>query len=95
MIGLLNTKSDFLDFEIKKIFIDIPRRDYLKKFQKEQNVMFKEKCINEVKKFNLLKVNKSLSANKLIGVQEINDFFKINLTRAMQRAYQYKDKTIR
>ena len=38
--------------------------------------MFKKKCINEVKKFNNLKVNKSFSANKLIGVQEINDYLK-------------------
>ena len=28
--------------------------------------MFEKKCIDEVKKFNLLKINKSLSANKLI-----------------------------
>ena len=38
--------------------------------------MIKKKCINEVIKFNRLKVKKSLSANKLIGVQEINDFLK-------------------
>ena len=36
--------------------------------------MFKENCIAEVKKFNLLKLNNSLSANKLIGVQEINQY---------------------
>ena len=36
--------------------------------------MFKENCIAEVKKFNLLKLNNSLSANKLIGVQEINRY---------------------
>ena len=36
--------------------------------------MFKKRCINEVKRFNALKINKTLSANKLIGVQEINDF---------------------
>jgi hypothetical protein len=35
-----------------------------------------EKCINEVKKFNSIKLNKSLSANKLIGVQEINSYLK-------------------
>ena len=29
--------------------------------------MFKENCIEEVKKFNSLRINKSLSANKLIG----------------------------
>ena len=38
--------------------------------------MFKKRCVNEVIKFNSLKVNKSLSANKLIGVQEINDFLR-------------------
>ena len=38
--------------------------------------MFKNKCINEVKRFNNLKIHKSLSANKLIGVQEINSFLK-------------------
>ena len=36
--------------------------------------MFKNKCLEEVKKFNSLKLNKTLSANKLIGVQEINQY---------------------
>ena len=36
--------------------------------------MFKNRCINEVKKFNSLKIDQSLSANKLIGVKEINDY---------------------
>ena len=38
--------------------------------------MFKQNCIAEVKKFNLLEINKNLSANKLIGVQEINQYLK-------------------
>ena len=71
-----NTKSEFLDFEIKKIFIDIPRDDLLKKIYKRTDIMIKKKCTNEVKKFNKLKVKKNLSANKLIGVQEINEFLK-------------------
>jgi len=71
-----NTKSDFLDFEIKKIFIDIPRNQLLKKISERTELMIKKKCINEVKKFNKLKINKSLSANKLIGVQEINNFLR-------------------
>ena len=70
----LNTKSDFLDFEIKKIFIDIPRDDLLKKISQRTEQMIKKRCINEVRKFNRLKIKKSLSVNKLIGVQEINDF---------------------
>ena len=42
--------------------------------------MFKKNCIDEVKKFNSLKLKKSLSANKLIGVQEINQYMKGNIT---------------
>ena len=72
----VNTKSDFLDFEIKKIFIDIPRDELLKKISHRTELMIKKKCINEVRKFNRLKIKKNLSANKLIGVQEINDFLR-------------------
>ncbi len=71
-----NTKSDFVDYDIKKIFIDIPKEELLKNISKRTEAMFKDKCIEEVKKFNALKVNKSLSANKLIGVQEINSYLK-------------------
>ena len=69
-----NTKSEFLNFEIKKIFIDIPREKLLKRISTRTEIMVKKKCINEVKKFNKLNIKKSLSANKLIGVGEINDF---------------------
>ena len=71
-----NTKSDFLDFEIKKIFIETPRELLLKKISIRTEQMFRNKCTNEVKKFNRLKINKNLSVNKLIGVQEINDFLR-------------------
>ena len=75
-VWTINTKSDFINYEIKKIFIDIPREELLKKISKRTELMFKNKCIEEVKKFNSFKLNKSLSANKLIGVQEINDHLK-------------------
>ncbi len=75
-----NTESDFLDFEIKKIFINIPREVLLKKISLRTELMFKRRCIDEVKKFNNLKVNKNLSANKLIGVQEINDFLSRSIS---------------
>ena len=42
--------------------------------------MFKNNCIEEVKKFNLLKLDKSFTANKLIGVQEINDLFEDDIS---------------
>ena len=70
------TKSDFLDFDLRKVFIDIPRKDLLLKISNRTELMFKENCLGEVKKFNTLRLKKSLSANKLIGVQEINRFIK-------------------
>ena len=81
-----NTKSDFVDYDIKKIFIDIPREELLKNISKRTETMFEKNCIDEVKKFNTLKLNKSLSANKLIGVQEINSYLKglITLAQCME-----------
>ena len=77
---IANTKSDFLNYNLKKIFLDIPRQELLQKILKRTEKMFKENCISEVKKFNSLKLNKSLSANKLIGVQEINQYLEDNIT---------------
>jgi tRNA dimethylallyltransferase len=75
-----NTKSDFSNFDLKKIFIDIPRSDLIPKILKRTELMFKENCLAEVKRFNKLKSNKNLSANKLIGVQEINQFIKKSIS---------------
>ena len=75
-----STKSDFVDYDIKKIFIEIPRDELLKKISIRTESMFKNKCIEEVKKFNTLKLNKLLSANKLIGIQEINSYLKGSIT---------------
>ena len=74
------TKSDFLDFDLRKVFIDIPRIDLLPNISKRTEFMFKENCMKEVKKFNSLKLNTSLSANKLIGVQEINQFIEDSIS---------------
>ena len=73
---IAKTKSEFLDFNLKKVFISIPRDELLQKISKRTEQMFKENCIAEVKKFNRLRINKSLSANKLIGVHEISQYLK-------------------
>jgi len=70
------TESDFLNYDLRKIFLDIPRDELLKKIYKRTELMFKQKCADEVKKFNSMKLNKNLSANNLIGVQEISSYFK-------------------
>jgi len=74
-----NTKSDFINYDLRKVFIDIPRDELLKKISKRTDSMFNGECINEVKKFNSIKLNKSLSANKLIGVKEINSYLKSDI----------------
>lgn len=65
------TRSDFKQFEIFKFFIDIPREKLLKNISKRSKQMLKNDCINEVKNFIKLNIDPSLSASKIIGVQEI------------------------
>ena len=77
---MLSTKSDFSSYQIKKIYLNVPRNELLKNITHRTNLMFEKKCIDEVKKFNLLKINKSLSANKLIGVREINEYLRGSVT---------------
>jgi len=76
---IADTKSDFLDYDIKKIFLNIPREELLSKIYNRTDQIFKQNCIAEVKKFNSLKLKKSFSANKLIGVQEISKYLDGNL----------------
>ena len=82
-----NTKSDFIKFDIDKIYLDIPREELLKKISFRTELMFKNKCLEEVKKFNSLKLNSSLSANKLIGVKEINDYLKGSISLDQCKEY--------
>ena len=69
-----STKSDFLDFDIRKIFIDVPKHDLLKNIYLRTKSMFKKGCIEEVKNFLKLGIDNSLSANKIIGVREIEEY---------------------
>jgi len=69
-----NTKSKYTDEEFIKIYIDFPREDLLDKISTRVDKMFKEGAIKEVKKFLKIKLRKDNSANKVIGINEINDF---------------------
>ncbi len=75
-----NTKSDFTDYDLKKVFIDIPRDELLKKISKRTELMFKHKCINEVKKFLKLKIRKDQSVNKVIGIAELTQYLNHEIT---------------
>ncbi len=69
-----NTKSDFLNYDIKKILIEVPRINLLINISKRTKTMLNKKCIQQVKSFLKLKIEKSLSANKIIGLSEVASF---------------------
>ena len=77
---IADTKSDFKSYDLRKVFINTPREELLKNISIRTNLMFKSKCIEEVKKFNKLKINKILTANKIIGINEINQYLKGYIT---------------
>ena len=73
------TKSDFKEYEIYKIFLDTPREIILKNISLRTKKMIKNNCINEVKNFLKLKIDPTLSANKIIGVKEIKEYLEERL----------------
>ena len=68
-----NTKIHFQNEEFEKIFINISRDKVVKSLSHRVDKMFKAGAIQEVKRFNKLKVQKSNSSFKIIGIREINE----------------------
>jgi len=77
-----NTKIYFQNKDFVKIFIDIPRAEVVKSISHRIDIMFKAGVIQEVKRFNKLKVKKTNGSFKIIGIREINELKpdKTNLT---------------
>jgi tRNA dimethylallyltransferase len=74
------TKPNF-DLNIfKKIFINTPRELLNKKIEVRVEKMLKEGAVEEVENFLKLKIHNELSANKIIGVQEIKAYLDNQLT---------------
>jgi tRNA dimethylallyltransferase len=80
------TKSDFREFEIYKIFLDIPREKILQNISRRTKEMIKNNSISEVKNFLKLNVDPALSANKIIGVKEIKEYLekKLDINQAIE-----------
>jgi len=68
-----NTKIHFQKKEFEKIFINISRDEVVKSLSNRVDKMIKAGAIQEVKRFNKLKVKKSNSSFKIIGIREINE----------------------
>ena len=69
-----NTKSNYLEADFFKVYIDYPRQELIGRIYLRTNEMIENGAIKEVKNFIKLKVRKDKSANKAIGVMEIKDF---------------------
>ena len=81
-----NTKVNFKKDVFRKIFINTPREILNKKIDQRVDEMFARGAISEVEKFLNMKIDKQLSSNKIIGIQEIRDHTakKITLNKAKE-----------
>ena len=68
------TKTFFDKSEFVMTYVDYPRDKLIKNIKKRIDKMFDLGAIKEVKKFNLIKINKLNSVNHVIGIKEINSF---------------------
>ncbi len=71
-----NTKSNFLEDNFFKLYIEYPRQDLIDRIYLRTSKMIENGAIKEVKSFIKLKVRKDKSANKAIGVNEIREYLK-------------------
>ena len=75
-----DTKALFANDVFIKLYLDFPRTELLNRIEKRTKQMFKEGAIQEVVKFNRLKIKKENSANKVIGINEINRYLNGELS---------------
>ena len=82
-----NTKSNYEQNNFYKIYIDFPRKDLLNRINTRTHNMIKNGAILEVKRILKLKVPKSKSAIKAIGIDEIKQYLnkKIQISEVIEK----------
>jgi len=78
------TKVFFSSDEFIKLYIDYPRESLINRINLRVEGMFKDGAIEEVRKFNKIKVKKENSSNKVIGIKEITNL--LNKQRTLEQA---------
>ena len=68
------TKTFFDKNDFVMTYVDYPRDKLIKNIKNRIDRMFDLGAIKEVKKFNLIKINKLNSVNHVIGIKEINSY---------------------
>jgi len=74
------TKKYFLPNEFIKLYIDYPRESLINRINLRVDDMFADGAIEEVMRFNKLKVKKENSSNKVIGIKEISNLLNKQCT---------------
>ena len=69
-----NTRSDFKEKDFYKIYIDFPREQLLERIHVRAEKMIKEGLVSEVKKFIKMKVSRSKTPSKAIGLNEVREY---------------------
>ena len=68
------TKSNFVEGDFLKVYIDYPREELIERINLRTGQMIENGALKEVKNFIKLKVRKDKSVNRAIGLKEIKDF---------------------
>jgi len=77
---LNNTKPTFNENEFFKIYIDFDRQELIKRISFRTVKMLQKGAIDEVKRFSSKKIKKDGSVNKVIGVNELKQYLKNQMT---------------
>ena len=77
---LNKTKPVFNENEFFKLYIDFNRQELIKRISLRTVKMLQKGAIEEVKKLSTKKIKKNFSVNKVIGVNELRQYLKKQMT---------------
>ncbi len=82
-----STRSNYENDDFFKIYIDFPRTELIKRISDRTADMIKKGAISEVKKFIRLKVPRTKTASKAIGIAEIREYLekKIEISEVIEK----------
>jgi len=70
------TKPIFKNDVFLKFYMNFERQELIKRIEKRTNNMIKREAIQEVVRFNKLRIKKDHSSNKIIGIEELRKYLK-------------------
>ena len=77
---LSGTKPTFDENQFFKFYINFEREELIKRIKLRTSKMLEKGVIKELKKFNMIKIKKDSSVNKVIGINELNQHLKNQIT---------------